>query len=239
MVILPLLSLLVSAALTVATVRRYRERRRTHELIWSATFASFALAAGCEVAGQLWGWSPLTARLYYLAGATMSVGFLAVGTLYLLAPRQIAYAGLVVALVQTTAAILLVWRAPVDPALLAAEGWRALEKNGELTALAITVNSLGTAIVVGGALLSAWLLWSGHGPAGRAAGVALIGVGTLVVAMGGTLTRLGQHEYLYAAMAPGLILIFAGYLLANARRPSPDVGGAAVVEATRVTGAAT
>jgi hypothetical protein len=230
--------LLVSVALAVATMRRYRARRRTHELIWSATFASFALAAGCEVAGQLWGWSPLTARLYYLAGATMSVGFLAVGTLYLLAPRQIAVAGLIVALVQTTAALLLVWRAPVDHALLASEGWRALEKNGELTTLAITVNSLGTAIVVGGALLSAWLLWSGRGPGGHAAGVALIGFGTLVVAMGGTLTRLGRHEYLYAAMAPGLALIFGGYLLANARRPSLADSGPVGVAATGAAGTA-
>jgi hypothetical protein len=238
MVVLPLLSLLVSAALVAATMRRYRARRRTHELVWSATFASFALAAGCEVAGQLWGWSPLTARLYYLAGATMSVGFLAVGTLYLLAPRQIALAGLIVALVQTTAALLLVWRAPVDPVLLGAEGWRALEKNGELTALAITVNSLGTAIVVGGALISAWLLWSGRGPGRRAAGVALIGFGTLVVAMGGTLTRLGRHEYLYAAMAPGLALIFAGYLLANAPRSAPADGRPVSVAAADAAGSA-
>ena len=218
MLALPAASLLLSLALAWATLRRYRERRRPHELVWSATFGSFALAAGCEVAGGLWGWTPLMARLYYLAGATLSVGYLAVGTVYLLAPRQIAFAALLVVLVQSTAGVLLVWRAPVDPEVLAVAGWAALERRGELIALAITINTLGTIIVVGGALVSAWSLWRGGGPVERAAGVALIGVGALVVALGGTLTRLGRHEYLYAAMTPGLLLIFGGYRLAT-RRP--------------------
>jgi hypothetical protein len=216
LLLLPAASLLLSIALACATLRRYQAGRRPHELVWSATFASFALSAGCEVVGDLWGWTPLLARLYYVAGATLSVGYLAVGTLYLLAPREIAFAGLVVVLVQSTAAVLLVWRAPVDLELLATAGWSALQRRGELTALAITINTLGTLIVVGGALVSAWLLWRGRGLAERAAGVALIGLGTLVVALGGTLTRLGHHAYLYAAMAPGLLLIFGGYLLANA-----------------------
>jgi hypothetical protein len=217
MLLLPAAALLLSLALASATLRRYLDRRRPHELVWSATFASFALAAGCEVVGGLWGWTPVLARLYYLSGATLSVGYLAVGTLYLLAPRPIALAGLLVTLVQSTAAILLVWRAPIDPEALAVAGWSALERRGELIALAITINTLGTLVVVGGALVSAWLLWRGHGLAERAAGIGLIGAGTLVVAFGGTLTRLGRHEYLYAAMVPGLLLIFGGYLLANAR----------------------
>lgn len=221
MLILPALSLLVSLALAWATLRRYLARRRPHELVWSVTFASFGLAAGCEVAGGVWGWTPLLARLYYLAGATLSVGYLAVGTLYLLLPRQLAVAGLFVVLVQSTAAVFLVWRAPVDPEALARSGWAALEKRGELIALAITINTLGTLIVVGGAVISAWLLWRGRGLAERAAGIALIGIGTLVVALGGTLTRLGSHEYLYAAMVPGLLLIFGGYRLANSA-PRPD-----------------
>jgi len=218
--LLPAVCWLVSLAMAWGSMRRYVARRRTHELIWSLTFASFALAAGCEVVGGIWGWTATLARLYYLAGATLAVGYLGVGTLYLLVPREIALVGLLVVLVQSSAAVLLVWRAPIDPAMLATAGWAALEKRGELIALAITINMLGTIVVVGGALASAWLLWRGRAPAERAAGVALIGVGTLIVAAGGTLTRLGSHEYLYAAMVPGLLLMFSGYLLANAG-PAP------------------
>ncbi|MGH9176455.1 MAG: hypothetical protein ACRD1H_18945, partial [Vicinamibacterales bacterium] len=37
------------------------------------------------------------------------------------------------------------------------------------------------------------------------------------VASGGTLTRLGSHQYLYVAMSLGIALIFTGYL--TTRRP--------------------
>lgn len=226
MVVLPITSFGLSLCLAFVTLRRFIERRRAHEAVWSATFMSFAAAAGAELLGSLLGWTELLARVYYLAGATLSVGYLAVGTLYLLAPRPIAVAGLIVVLVQSTAGVLLVWRAPVDPATLATAGWSALEKRGELIALAITINALGTIVVVGGALVSAWLLWRGRGPLHQAAGIALIGVGTLVIALGGTLTRLGRHEYLYAAMAPGLLLIFVGYLAANSRGRSAETAPA-------------
>jgi hypothetical protein len=43
-------------------------------------------------------------------------------------------------------------------------------------------------------------------------GCILIALGTFAVASGGTLTRFGQHEYLYIAMSIGIITIFAGVL---------------------------
>ena len=42
-------------------------------------------------------------------------------------------------------------------------------------------------------------------------------MGALVVASGGSLTRLGHHSYLYLAMAPGVCLLLAGYLVAELR----------------------
>jgi hypothetical protein len=47
----------------------------------------------------------------------------------------------------------------------------------------------------------------------RAAGCLLIAIGTLTVASGGTLTRLGRPEYLYLAMSVGVAIIFSGVLL--------------------------
>ena len=45
----------------------------------------------------------------------------------------------------------------------------------------------------------------------------LIAVGTIIVALGGTMTRFGRLEYLYLAMSLGIAVIFAGVLLT--RRP--------------------
>jgi hypothetical protein len=41
----------------------------------------------------------------------------------------------------------------------------------------------------------------------------LIAVGTVAVALGGTLTRLGRPEYLYLTMVLGIAIIFAGIVL--------------------------
>ena len=196
-------------ALAWSMLRRFVSRRRLHELIWGITFLAFGLAAGTELyAGEL-GWTPGLVRLYYLAGASLSVGFLALGTLVLLVPRRIALVALIVVLVQSAFMVFLVLRSYVDPAAVEVAGWSALSKDGSLRALALTINVLGTVVVLVGTFGSAYAQWvSGNGS--RAGGVLLIGVGTLIVATGGSLTRFGHH-LLYGPMVLGLLVIFAGY----------------------------
>jgi hypothetical protein len=194
-------------------------RPKPGKVAWAIAFALFALAAGSEVVGAVAGWTPVLARVYYLAGAVLVVGYLALGELYLLAPRRIAAIGPGVALLVTALAATLVWAAPVDTTRLASEGWGAIARGPGLVALAVTINGLGTAVVAGGALVSAWRFWRRGGHRHRLTGCILIAAGTLIVAGGGTLTRLGQREYLYVAMAVGVAVIFAGYL--EMRRPEP------------------
>jgi len=219
--ILPALASAICLTLALSMLSRFVRRRRPHELIWSATFAAFGTAAGVELYGRLFGWTPALARLYYLAGASLSVGFLAAGTLFLLVPRQIAMVGLLVVLVQSAFMIFLVARAGVDPATLQVTGWSALTRDASLRALALTINVLGTLVVVGGTFGSAYALWvDGRGV--RAGGVLLIGLGTLTVAAGGSLTQYG-HEFLYGPMVLGMLLIFLGYRRANAAPGGPSV----------------
>jgi hypothetical protein len=217
----PLIALAASVACTAVAFARYRRRRGTHELVWTAAFALFVLGAACEVAGTRWGWNPFLARLYYFSGATLVVGYLALGTLFLLAPRRVAHAALIALLLASGLGGFLIAAAPVDPTVLPVEGWTALQKSPALVALTITLNVGGTVVVVGGALLSAWRARPRRGavrPPGEArrlAATLLIAGGALVVASGGTLTRLGHHSYLYLAMAPGVCLLLAGYLTAE------------------------
>lgn len=192
-------------------------RPKPDKAAWAISFGLFAAANGAEVAGAVGGWTPLLARAYYLSGATLVVGFLALGQLYLLAPKRTAAVGPGIALLVVALAGSLVWAAPIDDARLAADGWDALERGGALKATAIGLNAGGTLVVVGGALVSAWRFLRRGIQRHRAIGCVLIAVGTLIVASGGTLTRLGRPEYLYVAMAVGVAVIFAGYL--EARRP--------------------
>lgn len=233
MVWFPLTAALISAICTVVAVRRYLARRRPHELAWSLAFALFTLGAAAEVAGDLVGWSATLARLYYVSGAVLTVGYLGLGSLQLLLGRRFERWFPGVMLILGALGFAFVFTTPVDPGKLD-RGWQALVVKGSATLLfTILINSFGTLIVVGGALYSALLGRRRGMPRERVAGLAAIALGTLVVASGGTVYRvLGDHAYLYVTMAPGVAIILAGYLLANrsgtaaASRPMSGVAGA-------------
>lgn len=231
MILFPAVAAVVSLACALVVTGDGWRRPKPDKAAWAIAFALFAAANGAEVIGERVGWTPLLARLYYLSGATLVVGFLALGQLYLLAPRRTAAVGPGLALLVVALAASLVVGAPVDGARLAADGWDALERGPALKAMAIGLNAGGTAVVVGGALFSAWRFRRLGIQRNRMIGCVLIAVGTLVVASGGTLARLGRPESLYVAMAVGVAIIFAGYL--SARRPTATPAPVAVDGAER------
>jgi hypothetical protein len=187
-------------------------RPRPDRVVWTVAFAIFAIAAGSEVLGSLSGWTPTIVRVYYLTGAVLVVGYLALGELYLLAGKRIAKFAPGVTLLVTALAITLVVNAPVDASMLADHGWEALESSTGLTALSMFMNIGGSLVLIGGALWSAWKFRKLGTQRRRMIGCILIALGTFCVASGGTLTRLGNREYLYIAMSIGIIVIFAGVL---------------------------
>ena len=223
MIAFPAVSAFISLVCAGVILRDAVRRPRPDMIAWAIAFALFAVAAGAEVAGSdaLLGWSPALARVYYLTGAILVVGFLALGQLYLLAPERIASIAPGLTLLVTALAITLVWAAPIETDRLATDGWEALERGPALIVLAASVNSLGTLVIVGGLVVSAWRFWRQGIQRNRMVGCLLIAAGTLVVAAGGTLTRFGQREYLYLAMSPGVALIFVGYVWT--RRPAATI----------------
>jgi hypothetical protein len=122
----------------------------------------------------------------------------------------------------------LVVNAPIDSTTLAEDGWEAIDRGPELVGTAIVINTLGTAIIVGGTGWSVWRYWRRGQHRNRMIGCALICAGTLAVAAGGSLTRLGHYEYLYIAMSVGIALIFLGVLVArqpDQAAPTVEVDG--------------
>jgi hypothetical protein len=189
----------------------------------------FALAAGADAAGRELGWSSWLAKLYYATGPALVVMYLAIGELYLLFPAKMRRFGIGLTAIATAFWLSLVIGAPIDKARLATDGWEAIDRDGFMTVVTIIINSVGTLIIVGGTGYSVWHFARKGIMRNRMIGCALILLGTLSVAAGGSLTRLGHYEYLYIAMSIGIALIFLGVL--QTRRPER----AATREATLAT----
>ena len=212
MIAFPLVSCILSFACAVVMARDAFGRPRPDKVIWAIAFLLFALAAGAEVIGSAFGWTALLARTYYGSAAALVVAYLAIGQLYLLFPAAMRRYGLGITLLITALWLSLVANAPIDPSRLDEEGWRAIDRGGELLATSVVIDSIGTLIIVGGTAWSVWRFRTMRTHRNRMVGCALICVGTLVVASGGSLTRFGNDEYLYIAMSAGVALIFWGVL---------------------------
>ena len=223
---LPLSATILAGAFAIVLLNRYvSTRRRPHELMWGIAFILFAIAAACQVFADVSGsWSPLAAQLYYITGAILNVAFLGLGTMYLIFSRRIANVGLLVVLLLALVSIILLFTVPVDQNTLRQEaGWKAVTvMSSSPRWLAVISNSLGTLLVVGGAIWSGLVFWRKHIMKSRMIGVFLLAGGTLFVALGGTITGatgLRNHDYLYITMVVGILIMFAGYL--QTIRPEP------------------
>src|SRR2546423_12759057 len=83
----PLAATLISAAFALTLGLQYRAKPRPYLLVWGVALGLYAIAALTEVVGAAGGWNSLLYRTYYYLGAIVLVGVLALGTIYLLAPR--------------------------------------------------------------------------------------------------------------------------------------------------------
>lgn len=221
MFVFPIISALLAALCAIVIGRDALRRPRPDKQAWFIAFVMFALAAGADAYGREVGWSEALARLYYMTGPALVVAFLAIGELYLLFPNRMGRFAPGAAILLTATWMTLVLSAPIDSTRLASDGWEAIDRSGALRATSIAINVAGTLIIVGGLLWSVWRFQRTGSHRNRMIGCLLIVVGTLSVAMGGTLTRFGQYEYLYIAMSAGIALIFGGVLWT--RRPNRSV----------------
>ena len=228
--ILPLSVTIIGAAFAIVIFNHYfGTRRRPHELAWGVAFVLFAIAAATQViADARGGWTDLLARVYYLTGAILNVSYLGLGTIYLLASKRVANVALALVLLLTAVSTYVLFTVPVDAQKLGDEaGWKAVAAISTAPRwLAAISNTLGTILVVGGALWSGFVFWRRRIMKSRMVGVFLLAAGTFLVALGGTITGLSgltNHDYLYASMAAGVVLMFAGYL--QTIRPAPATQG--------------
>ncbi len=87
MYIFPMISTAVSLIFAVMLGRQYAAKRKPYQLAWAGAMAMYGLASLAEAIGQMSGWNDLLVKGYYIFGAVMVVGYLALGTLYIQDPK--------------------------------------------------------------------------------------------------------------------------------------------------------
>jgi uncharacterized membrane protein YhaH (DUF805 family) len=225
--LLPGVAAAASAAFAVAVLRQYAARRRPYQLAWGIALSMFTVASLALMAGVVAGWSPVSFKLYYLFGAVLNVPWLALGTVELLAGPTARRAYLAALTAFTLVSVVLVALARVTAADLAG---RLLPEGKEflpvaVRALAVVGNTVGTLVVVGGAVASGLAMRSRRDLRPRFEGTLLIALGVLLAASGGVLAFLASSDKLALGLAVGASVMYLGFRRASAPARPPVASG--------------
>jgi hypothetical protein len=191
---------LVALRLAGRLASRWRARRAPVLAAWSAALRAYALACAALAWGAAAGWDGRVLRVYYLFGGLLSAPLLGVGSLLLARRRWAATAGHV----YTWAAVGVAIAMPLTHAIHG-HGIPPAQNHVDFfpaRLLALIGNSLGTAAVVGVALVTIRR---------RLLGNALILAGVAVAAVGSALAGLGEGGTA-ALLAAGAVLLYAGFV---------------------------
>lgn len=213
MSLLPAFTALVAAVFATVVLRQYAGHRKTYQLMWAVGFVMFAVAAFAGFLARTGTSTATEYRLFYLFGAILNVAWLSLGTVYLLARRSWANAALAVVVLLSLVAVYAVWTMPVNVAAAATPSGHGFADGSLPRILAAVGSILGSVVLVGGALWSAWIFLRKRRSGRRALANVVIAVGVFIVAAGGTATFTGAAGVLEAANLVGLSVMIAGFLL--------------------------
>jgi hypothetical protein len=209
---LAFITAVVSAVFTVAVALSYRRSRRSALLAWTIGLALFTVAALAGALAQSGGATQNEYRVFYLFGGILNVAWLALGTVLLVAPR-FARASLIAVIALTAVSVYAVFTTPVNLqiALDTGKGF----PDGSLPRILAAIGSgVGSLVLIGGALWSAWVFLRKRHNGRRALSNIVIAVGVIIIAAGGTVTFTGANGILEYTNLVGLCVMFAGFLIA-------------------------
>ena len=222
--VLAVLSTLISAAFAGMVLKQYAKRRKPFQLFWGLGLLFFAIAAGSEVVAFAGEWSIASAKAFYVFGGMLLVGFLGLGSTYLTFGEKAGRVTATIVVALAVVAVGLVLFSDLD--LAAFENAIETGEWGEVgiptfsRIVTVVLNIVGSSILVGGALYSGIMVWKKRQDKDRLIANSVIALGALLIASAGALGALfgfGQEIHTIA-QAPGITIMFVGFLLAS--RPS-------------------
>lgn len=208
MLVFPLGAAIIAASFALATWRAAKPTD-TALRVWAVALAQFA--AGCIALawGVGLGWSPLVYRVFYLFGAVLNVAWLGLGTIWLEAPRKVAYICNVVFIVAATGASGLVMGAELADGArraLVVEPFPSprLVMAGLPRVVSRVFSILGSVIVLGGLISS--IIRRRHVLA-----LGLLAAGVIAAALSSGFARSGRLELFSVGLTVGIALMYLGF----------------------------
>jgi len=221
----------LAAAFGLVVATRWRRGRRPAFAAWAFGLFVFAAAALTQAIGEASGFSVPLFRAFYLLGGVLGVIYLALGTVFLLAPSRVARACAWTLVALTAVLAVDAAFVPVDAARLHTPSGvlgEAITGHGNpLYVAAVVFNILGSLVLVGGSAWSAWRFARTRAGLDRVVCNVLLTAGALLIAagfsaaksVGGSIATLGVYE------AVGIAVMFTGFLaLGRVGRGAPSRG---------------
>jgi len=221
---LAFLATAIATLFAQATLVRFTRGHRPQDRAWSIALALFALASAALATGVSTGWDNGTFRVFYLLGAVLSVPWLALGTVYLLARPSIARRVELGLLFASGLAAGVLLSAPMQTV-----HGTAIPVGKDVfgvfpRVLAAVFSGVGATVIIAGAAVSAIRFARARNVPGsgrRALANVLIALGTLVLSSGGLIQGIaGKDEAFVLSLAVGITVIYGGFLIAAASPPA-------------------
>lgn len=216
----PAATAVLGLVFTYLVFRQWLQRRKPHQLAWTVGLLFYAVAAVMEATSEYSGhWDPTVYRVYIVLAASL-VGFLGLGSYYLLARKRFGpdvYLGMNVAWlivffvgVFTTDLV----EAKLIPGITV--GGQALGESLSFPRyMSFFFNVPGSIFLLGGAVISVWRFSRKKEYAYRMWANVLIAIGTLLIAGAGGMARSGQTAGLYPGEMFASAILLAGFLMAS------------------------
>jgi hypothetical protein len=223
----PFATAIIGFFFTYLVFKQYLQRKKPHQLAWTVGLLFYAVAALMEAYSEYTQtWDPTVYRIYIVLAASL-VGFLGLGSLYLIAKRKIwGHIFLAYNVVMFLIFIYGTFTRPLVKEKLVAGitvGGKALgESLSYPRVCSLFFNVPGTFFLLGGAIYSIFLFARKREYAYRVWANVLIALGTIVIATAGGMARAGQTIGLYPAEMVGAALLLWGFLKAGTLRKGAE-----------------
>lgn len=221
---------LIACAFAMITFDRWQIRGQSHDQAWTIAMSLFAVGSLALWWAETTGWTLLIFKIFFVSGAVLNVAWLALGTVYLLTGAK---TGDMIRKYLTSLsafAVGVVLIAPAKREIVDGEFPSARQLFGVTPRILAAVGSgVPALLIIFGALWSTFKVIRKQSPSMSlenirtvkspkrlAFGNVLVAAGTIVLSASGTLAgRLGKDRAFAVTLLVGLIILFAGFLVAS------------------------